>query len=238
MYVEKFRGIVIKEISFRESDKIITVFAKGIGKVSIMAKGVKKSKTNTLVGASLFSYGDYLTNYKNNFNYIKEVDVIKTFYNLTKNYDNIFIATYFAEHCCKGLMDGEPHDDILLLLINCLNQLDKGVLNNKIVLSIFELKFMQYSGYSPSVDNCNICGDTNKLNYFDGWGTVCEKCKGNSKIKINETVLYTIKYILNNDENIFKFNLKDEFVKQLNDATRILILSNIDYKLKTMSMID
>ncbi len=238
MLQTNFRGVVIKEISFKEKDKIITVFAKEKGLVQIVVKGGRKAKMN-LAGTSLFSYGDFVTaNTKmNTLSYFKEVDVIKTFYNLTKNYENIFIATYFAEHCVKGLMEEENNDNILFLLINCLNQLDKNIINNKIILSIFELKFMQYSGYEPITKNCYICGSKEQLNYFDKEGVVCKKCHNRYNIETNDTVLYTIKHILNSDKLVFNFNLDEKYIKNLNRVTRNIIINTIEYNLKSISMV-
>ncbi len=240
MLQTNFRGVVVKEISFKEKDKIITVFAKEKGLIQIVVKGGRKAKMN-LAGTSLFSYCDFeITNGKSrSLSYLKEVDVIKTFYNLTKNYENIFIATYLAEHCVKGLMEEENNDNILLLLISCLNQLDKGVIDNKIVLSIFELKFMQYSGYEPITTNCHICGSDKDLNYFNKEGVICKKCNNGNRynIEINETILYTIKYILNNDKLVFSFQLDEKYVAILNKVTRNIIINSIEYNLKSINMV-
>ncbi len=237
MLLKNYRGVVIREVQVKESDKIITVFTKNFGLVSFFAKGARKAKSN-IAGTSLFSYGDFITTSpsQNALGIIKEVETIKTFYNLTKDYNNIFIATYLAEHCYKGLMEGN-NDDILFLLINCLNQLDKGVINNRILLSIFELKFMEYNGYIPITTNCTICGNTSSLDYFGNEGVICSNCKNIKNIKINNTILYTIKYILNNEKLVFDFDLEDKYVKILNEVTKHFIINNIEYNLKTINML-
>lgn len=237
MTIEKVRGIVIKESLLNEADKIITIFAKKIGKISVMAKGARKSKKN-LGGTSLFSYCDFLLTKKNDFYYLNDIDILKNFYNLSKDYDNVFIATYFAEHCCKSIVSDLENDEILLLLINCLNQLDKGKIDKRIILSVFEFKFMQYSGYTPNITNCIFCESEFNLNYFNYEGVICDFCKKSGSIKINETVLYTLNFILNNEKDIFRFNLDGEHIKLLNDMSRRVIINNIDYKLKSLEMLD
>ncbi len=233
-----YRGIVIKEVQVKEADKIITVFAKGKGIVSFFAKGARKAKTN-VAGTSLFSYSDFFVTSSSNssLGFLKDVEIIKTFYNLSKDYNNIFIATYFAEHCYKGLMEDESNDDILFLLINSLNHLDKGIINNKIVLSIFELKFMQYNGYSPITNSCSCCGEKYNLNYFGSEGVLCNSCKTTKSILIDDTVIYTIKHILNNEKLVFNFVLEDKYIEVLNKVTRNIIINNIEYNLKSINML-
>ncbi len=237
MYVEKIRGVVIQEVQYKDTDKIITVLAKGIGKVSILAKGARKLKNNKGAGTSLFSYCDFFINKSYKYYNLKDVEVIKTFYDLTKNYDNIFIATYMIENCNKAIIDNEPVDDVLWLLINCLNQLDKGRINNKLLLSIFELKFMQYIGYTPSMFECIKCGQTENLIGFYGEGVLCNECKDKWNISINKTVLYTMQYILSNDDKLFTFSIEDKDIEVLNSCTRKVVTTNTDYVLKSIDML-
>ena len=42
MKLTKVKGIVIKETSYKDNDKIITILSDELGKVSVMAKGAKR----------------------------------------------------------------------------------------------------------------------------------------------------------------------------------------------------
>ena len=49
------RAIILKRISFGEADRILTVITPDYGKVSLLAKGVRRSKSKLAGGLELFS---------------------------------------------------------------------------------------------------------------------------------------------------------------------------------------
>ena len=55
--IKKIKGIVIKEIAYKETSKIIEVFTEDEGIISIMAKGAKRIKSPLFSGSSYLSYG-------------------------------------------------------------------------------------------------------------------------------------------------------------------------------------
>ncbi|MEN2666716.1 DNA repair protein RecO [Listeria aquatica] len=42
--MEKAEGIVLRQTSYRESDKIVVVFTREFGKIGMVARGAKKEK--------------------------------------------------------------------------------------------------------------------------------------------------------------------------------------------------
>ncbi len=231
----KIRGVIIKEVCIRETDKILTVFAKGRGTVVINAKGCRKSNSKLLAGTSLFSYCDFIISKNNKFNNLMQVDMIRSFHSLTKNYENIFIASYLVENCYKGLLDNEINDNILKLLIASLNYLSNGKVDNKIIISVFELKFLQFNGYEPYMENCSCCENIKDTNYIGVEGIICGDCKKSCHKKINETIKYSIKYILNSDiKRSFEFKIPKKDIKSMNEITNMLLLEQMDYKLNSL----
>lgn len=238
MNIKKIRGVVIKEVNIKEKDKIIVVFGKDIGKVSINAKGARALKSKFLAGTNMFSYCDFIVTENKKIYYLKEIDIIKSFHNIVKKYENIFIGSYMVENCNKGLLEREEENDVLILLINSLNRLSSSKVNHNVVLSVFELKFLKYNGYEPIMNQCTICGVKIGLNYIGKDGVICTSCKKSYHKKINDVVKYTIRYILNSDiKEVFNFVISKNDMKSLNETTNTLLLSQIDYKLNSLEFI-
>lgn len=53
-------GIVIRTVDYGETNKIITLYTRTHGKVSLMARGAKKTKSRFSSMSQVFSYGEYI----------------------------------------------------------------------------------------------------------------------------------------------------------------------------------
>jgi DNA repair protein RecO (recombination protein O) len=52
-------GIVLKSIKYEESDSIVVIFTRKLGKISVLAKGARRSKSTFLSGTQVFSYSNF-----------------------------------------------------------------------------------------------------------------------------------------------------------------------------------
>lgn len=237
MLTIKAKGIVLKEIYLKESDKIIIVFLKGYGKMSVSAKGARKPNSKLMAGTAIFTYSDFVI-YKGKkyFNLI-QAENIESFYNIRNDIITLSYASYFVELTEKTILENVSCDEILLLLIKTLNVLSKNKINPKLISVIFEFKFLQLNGYMPEINNCVYCKKhiNNKEIYFGNEGLLCSNCfKHISCIKISDTALYTLKYILSSNlNNLFNFNISDTALNQLNQISDIFIKSHLNLNLKT-----
>ena len=57
--IKKIKGIVVKEIAYRDTSKIIEVLTAG-GMYSIVARGAKKVNSSLFLGTSFLSYSGKL----------------------------------------------------------------------------------------------------------------------------------------------------------------------------------
>lgn len=241
MSLIKARGIVLREIFVGESDKIVTILAKDYGKINIRARGARKSKSKFLAGTQLFTYSDFIISTKGNFFYLSEVETIEFFYDIRKDYDKLCYGNYFLELVDKSIMEDLETNNILLLLLKTLKVICSDKINLGLASSIFELKFLEYSGYRPQIEECNLCGKSiDKPNtYFGQEGMVCNNCNlpNNKYIKLNETIMYTLSFILSSElPSLYSFNLDSKCQEELKQICKLL-MHNIDVKLNSKSFI-
>ena len=60
--IKKLEGIIVSEVDYKESSKIVNVFTKDLGIIGCYARGSKKIK-NSLNNANKFAYGYFYINY-------------------------------------------------------------------------------------------------------------------------------------------------------------------------------
>ena len=65
--IKKVEGIVVSEIDYKESSKIINILTKDNGLIGIIARGTKQIKSKLSGVASKLVYGYFHINYKLNF---------------------------------------------------------------------------------------------------------------------------------------------------------------------------
>ncbi len=231
MSVFNARGIVIGETLVSESDKRVTLLLKERGKVTAYAKGARKATSKLLAGTQLFAYSDFVLYDGGRFLSVTQIELIESFYNIRNDYDRLCIGSYFLELCNRTLMEGEPWDDVLLLLIRSLSALKKAVLGAALVSDLFELRFLQLNGYEPEVNRCILCGEQLTAGgYLTAEGVICEACIKKAPERgayVTRLELDIIRFALNSPINkLFAFNIPPDVTENLNKAVKYYATSH------------
>ena len=211
----KTEGIVLTEFRYKEKSKIIRVFTKELGKISIMARGALGAKSPLVAISQMFSLNEYELYRGNSFYYIKNANIIKSNFNIRNSYDRLVYGSFILELYDKAFPEGEANENAFILLVKTLKLLentDNNILN---LILAFEIKFISFMGYRP-VLNTEIKNPVFSLKN----GGVIEK------IAFNEVLSYDI----SNDDIYYLSNLLYTSLDALNidiDEQRLLYLQNI-----------
>ena len=73
----KVKGIVIKETTYKENDKIITLLTDDLGKIACIARGAKKTNSPILANAQYLVYSEFVLYKSRNFYYVNDEKVLK-----------------------------------------------------------------------------------------------------------------------------------------------------------------
>ena len=157
-------AIILKRINFGEADRILTVLTRDSGQISMLAKGVRKSKSKLAGGLELFSISDinYIdgksdlkttisTRLKVHFkNIVSDIDKTMSGYDFMKSIDS------FTQH------SNEP--EYFVLLLSGLESLDNVNLPISLVEVWFYLKILQHNGsginLEKPLDSVNFSDDS------------------------------------------------------------------------------
>lgn len=177
----KTEGIVIRTIDYGESHKIITLYTKEHGKLSLMARGAKKPKSRLSAISQLFTYGLFLFFRSNpeKMGTLSQGERLKSFKAIRHDLVRTAYASYFAELVDKMMADDEHHPDLFPLLLTLFSQLDEGK-DPAFLARLFELKMIVLGGYRPEVERCVICKKEEGPFLFSvkEGGILCTACQG------------------------------------------------------------
>ena len=186
-------------------------------------------------------FGEYLI-YQGASSYnINSCEVNEVFYNLRIDIEKLQYAAHITKIINDVTDENQNTYKILQLFLNTLYVLSETDKNMDLVISIFKLKLMCLLGFTPIIDKCTTCKETNNLNHFSfkDNGFKCDNCSRQDKgaIEISEATVNAIKYIvLAPPKKLFSFNLSEQNIKEIELIAKIYLNEKLDkeYKLKKM----
>lgn len=189
MQLIEIEGIVLRETNYSEASKILTVFTKDYGLISVMAQGCRNLKSKLRGVSQKFSYGIFTIHYRENgVSNLRTVDILDPFLTVLSDIEKISYATYLLE-LSEQVVKESDHLEVFDLLIASLKKMNEGY-SPSIITNILELKLLDYLGIRPVIDGCSICGSTKDIvtvSANDG-GYLCKNCMTNQKIYSARTV--------------------------------------------------
>lgn len=214
--IKKVCGIVLSEVDYKESSKIINVLTEEIGIVGMVARGTKKIRSNLSSVTSKLTYGYFHIEYKENgLSTLIEVDVINNFRNIKRDIGMMSYSLYLLELAMQ-VYKHESNKEIYNLLIASLNKIDEGF-DYKVITNIFELKMLDFLGIRPVVDECVNCGskvDIVTVSSYRG-GYLCKNCAQGEKIVNIKTIKLLRMFYYVDISKIEKLDVSQNIKKEL-----------------------
>ena len=214
--IKKIEGIVISEVDYKESSKIINVLTKEYGIIGLIARGTKQVKSNLSGVTSKLTYGFFHVNYKeNNLSRLIEVDVINKFKNIKKDINLMSYSLYLLELADK-VYKHDNDSEIYNLLIASLIKIEEGF-DYKAISNIFELKMLDFLGIRPVIDECINCGskvDIVTISSYRG-GYLCKNCAKGEVITNIKTIKLLRMFYYVDISKITKLDISDNVKNEL-----------------------
>lgn len=214
---EIIEGFVLKDRDYLESSKIMDIFTKKYGVISVISKGCKKPKSLLCSASSKMTYGKFHIYYKEGkLSTLTNVDIINNLSNIKKDILSIGYTTYLMELVFQVAKQVELYDELFDNFINTIlkinDNLDAGVLTN-----ILELKLLDYLGVAPSLDSCSVCGNKNNIVNLslEKHGLVCRDCKTFEKQYSLESIKHIRMYSYLDINKISKIEVNEKVKNEI-----------------------
>lgn len=107
MRQQKFLGLVIKRANFAEADKLVTLFTKELGKVTFVAKGVRRVKSRRSAHLELFNLVEVQAHQGRGFSQISEARSVNCFPIMKSSLKQSAYLFYLAEMLDKIMPEGQ-----------------------------------------------------------------------------------------------------------------------------------
>ena len=233
MALIKTKGLVVREIPFNDSDKMLTLLTADYGKISVSAKNSRKSGSRGAYGTQVLTFGEYvLFRGRNSFS-INNCDTLANYYDLASDLTRFTHAAHMLDMAQDVAQDPDSCAQVLTLLLYGLQALRKGR-NPLLVSSAFALKLMQITGYPPHITSC-VCCDTRDMEQirfsFKKCGFLCEECakqdEGSVLVDIGEAKAI-LHVLCAENSGIFNFELSEKVLEAFSNLSFRYIEETMD----------
>ena len=142
----KAEAIVLKRTNLGEADRLVTVFSKHRGKLTLLAKGIRRLTSRKKGHLELFCRVKLQVANGKNLDIITEAETINNFSNLRRSLNRVRIAYLLLELVDKLTAENQEHEEVYVLLCDFLSQLNGDAASNSLIVD-FEARLLTFLGF-------------------------------------------------------------------------------------------
>lgn len=177
------RGLVLREVRYKEADRILTVLTADRGKLTVKARGALRKGSRLGAASQALCWSEF-TLFGNKGRWTAdEGSSLEQFLGLREDIALLALGAYFADLLDTVCAEEMPDAPALQLGLNALYALSRGIYAPEHVKSVFELRLLCLEGFRPETEACGVCGrtDVREPMFAPDEGMVhCRECGGYS----------------------------------------------------------
>lgn len=217
MKIEAVEGIVLSEVNYSESSKILNVLTREYGLIGIMSKGCRNVKSKLRGVSRKLIYGTFNIYYKESgVSTLISVDLINSFSKTMMDLSKISYSSFILDLVLQVVRQNND-TKIFELLRDSLIKIEEGI-TPLVITNIIELKLLEYLGVKPNLDSCSLCGSTKNIVSLSGadHGFVCGSCYTNQRLTNIDTIKMIRLYDFVDISSINKLNVDKKVMDDIN----------------------
>ncbi len=147
----KVEGIILRRRSLGEADRILTVFSYQKGKISVLAKGVRKITSRRSGNVELLNRVLMFLHPAKSFLILTEATSLDTYQRLKEDLTLLAVAFHIIELVDKLTAENQENRILYEHLVDVLQRLVRNP--RQILIRAFEVKILSNQGFSSFIDD-------------------------------------------------------------------------------------
>ena len=235
------KGVVLRETETKEADKILTLLTADRGKISVIARGVRRKSCKYAACAQQLAYSEWTLYQKGDWYYANEGATIELFNGLRTDLEALALGCYFAELTEAVTAAESPAGPLLSHLLNGLYALSALHKPPALVKPAFEIKLLCLAGYEPLADSCAYCGRPDPeqplLDVVQGV-LRCRSCGAKESalsMPLCPDSLAALRHIVYGDpKRLYSFRLTGPALERLSAAAEAFVAAQLERGFRTL----
>ncbi len=172
------QGIVLRTHKLGETDRILTLFTQGRGKVRAVAKGVRRPGSRFGGRLEPYSHVDLLLYEGRTLDVVTQAELLAAHDSVRADWARSAAAAVLVELVDTVAVEDERDNRLFLLLRAGLQALDAGPVETGVFIDAFLLRVTRTVGFAIEVDRCASCGVPGPHPFLSvvAGGTLCSDC--------------------------------------------------------------
>ncbi len=192
---EKYNAICIRSVSYKDNDKMLTLFSLEKGLVDCILRGVKKPDAKLKFAAEVFCFSEYVVTVKSGRRTVIEANQIDDFYDLRTDIDKYYCASAVTEYVRNFCQTDEDNYQLFLSVVNAFKGLEAGYFDPVTVLVKFYMEALKEGGYGITFGTCGVCKNKIEGRVFFDFDECQFKCLDCADYNATEMRLSTFKFL-------------------------------------------
>ncbi|MBQ3404046.1 MAG: DNA repair protein RecO [Oscillospiraceae bacterium] len=238
MYIST-TGLVLREVRYKESSKMLTVLTDSMGKVPVSARGALRKGSKIGAAAQFLTFSEMTLSGTNGRWTMTEGRVLEEFRGLREDLMLLSLGTYFAELAELVSDEDVPDPELMQLLLNTLFALSEGLRSPELIKAAFELRLMCAAGFAPVTNSCPVCGKEDMARPvldLAGGAVRCGGCGAGLSAPLCEGSLAAMRYIVTAPpRKLFSFQLGKEALFRLTEACERYVMTQLGCELRSLA---
>ena len=158
------RGIVLTRVDYGEADRIVTVLTPDHGKLSLMAKGVRRANSKLAGGIELFSVSEIVfIKGKGSVDTLVSTRLVRHYGQIVGNIDRTMLG-YDLLKLLNKVTEDVPEESYFMVLEQTLAALDDSSIPAGLIRIWFAAQLLRLAGHTPNLrttaDGAKLAADT------------------------------------------------------------------------------
>ena len=223
-------AIILSRRDFGESDRLLTLFTPGHGKIRAIAKGARKPQAKISGHVELFARSDCLIHRGRNLDILSQAELIDPYLGLREDLRRGAYANYVAELLDRFTADEDINQaELFTLLHETLGRIADAA-DPRLATRFYELHLLDLVGFRPELMECvvtraELLPETQFFSYEEG-GVVSRAGAahtGSALISLESDTLKLLRHLQRHAENYARVDSLRITPEQHSDAERVLL---------------
>lgn len=190
------QAIALRSTDVNENDKLILLYSLEYGKITVHAKGIRKSTAKLKFCADQFCFGTYELAKNGDRFTLKTCDQKESFFCLREDVVRYYAACLIAECVIVGTADGQSEPQVFVEVLRAMQSLANETEPMSVALR-FIVAFFRLEGSALNWDECSVCGNKPQKVFFDGYrgATVCQNCRTAESVSVPSNAVAVCKMV-------------------------------------------
>ncbi|MCY4171527.1 MAG: DNA repair protein RecO [Bacteroidetes bacterium] len=151
-------GIVLRSMPYRETSKLVTLYTRELGKITIIARGGQSLKNRFGSTLQLLSHVQAVifSRPTRSIQVLSECSHITVYSDIREDLEKLTIGQRICEIVLKITEEGQRSFELFQLLINVLTALNDPKSNGLVLNLYFQIQFTQQLGFAPAFSKKSV----------------------------------------------------------------------------------